>query len=219
MRYKIRILNYMVTSNHVHLLVLDSGGRDVIPRSIQLIAGRTGQEYNQRKNRKGAFWEDRYHATAIESDHHLIQCLVYIDMNMVRAGVVSHPDKWAFCGYNEIQMPRQRYTLIDFNGLMGLLGIGSMDDLKKTHRNWVEESLQSRNQVREGKWTESIAVGSKKFAEETRENLGIRAAGRSVKGSNGAYELRELRPPYNVDFTPENDVLRAENTYYWNVYR
>lgn len=33
---------------------------------MQLIAGRTAQEYNQRKNRQGAFWEERYHATAIE---------------------------------------------------------------------------------------------------------------------------------------------------------
>jgi hypothetical protein len=29
----------------------------VMPRTMQLIAGRTGQEYNQRKKRKGAFWE------------------------------------------------------------------------------------------------------------------------------------------------------------------
>jgi len=28
--------------------------RDVIPKSIQLVAGRTGQEYNQRKNLKTA---------------------------------------------------------------------------------------------------------------------------------------------------------------------
>ncbi len=58
----------MVTSNHVHLLVCDNGGRNVIPDSIKLVAGRTGQEYNVRKNRKGAFWEDRYHATAVESN-------------------------------------------------------------------------------------------------------------------------------------------------------
>ncbi len=58
-RYGLRILNYMVTSNHVHLLIVDGGERDTIPRSMQLIAGRTGQEYNQRKNRNGAFWEDR----------------------------------------------------------------------------------------------------------------------------------------------------------------
>jgi len=99
-RFGLSILNYMVTSNHIHLLVRDNGKRDVIPKSIQLIAGRTGQEYNQRKKRKGAFWEDRYHATAVETDDHLIQCLVYMDMNMVRAGVVNHPSEWAFSGYS-----------------------------------------------------------------------------------------------------------------------
>ena len=81
-RYGLSILNYMVTSNHIHLLVFDNVDRDTIPKSIQLIAGRTAQEYNQRKSRKGAFWEDRYHATAVEGDEHLIQCIfgmIYID--------------------------------------------------------------------------------------------------------------------------------------------
>lgn len=45
---------------------------------MQYIAGRIGQEYNQRKKRKGAFWQDRYHATAIESGDHLWQCLVLV---------------------------------------------------------------------------------------------------------------------------------------------
>ena len=59
-RYGLPILNYMVTSNHVHLLVVDDGDRDVIPNSMQLVAGRMGQEYNQRKSRKGA--SARYNA-------------------------------------------------------------------------------------------------------------------------------------------------------------
>ena len=107
----------MVTSNHVHLLVVDDGQRDAIPRSIQLIAGRTGQEYNQRKNRNGAFWEDRYHATAVQTNEHLIRCITYIDLDMVRAGVAKHPQEWIHSGYNEIQSPRQRYGIIDFKNL------------------------------------------------------------------------------------------------------
>ena len=103
------MLDYL-TSNHIHLLVKDTG-RDVIAQSMQLIAGRTAQEYNQRKNRQGAFWEDRYHATAIEAGEHLHRCLVYIDLNMVRAGVVNHPSKWEHGGYREIQEPRDRYKL------------------------------------------------------------------------------------------------------------
>ena len=84
-RYDLVIFNYMVTSKHIHLLLFDEKGKDSIPRAMQLIAGRTGQEYNQRKRRKGTFWEDRYHATAIEAENHLIRYLVYLDLNMVRA--------------------------------------------------------------------------------------------------------------------------------------
>jgi len=80
-RYGLTILNYMVTSNHIHLVVADDGDRDVIPNSMQLVAGRTGQEFNQRKGRRGAYWEDRYHATAVESGKHLARCMVYIDIH------------------------------------------------------------------------------------------------------------------------------------------
>ena len=77
----------------MHLLVRDRGEGEVI-QSMQLVAGRTAQEYNQRKGRKGAFWEDRYHATAVDTEEYLVRCLVYIDLNMVRAGVVTHPQQW-----------------------------------------------------------------------------------------------------------------------------
>jgi hypothetical protein len=61
------------------------------------------------------------HATAVSSDRHLIQCIAYIDLNMVRAGVVNHPSEWNFGGYNEIQKPRERYALIDYKRLMELV--------------------------------------------------------------------------------------------------
>ena len=68
---------------------------------------------------------NRYHATAVETDSHLIQCLVYVDLNMVRAGVVKHPVEWPSNGYNEIMEPRKRYGLIDFGGLRALLISGA----------------------------------------------------------------------------------------------
>ena len=55
-RFGLSVLNYMITSNHVHLLIKDTGP-NVIADSMQLIAGRTAQEYNQR-NRYIA-WSDR----------------------------------------------------------------------------------------------------------------------------------------------------------------
>jgi REP-associated tyrosine transposase len=214
-RFGLSVLNYVVTSNHIHLLVKDNGDKDVIPNSIQLIAGRTGQEFNQRKSRKGAYWEDRYHATAVETDTHLIQCMVYLDLNMVRAGVVKHPSEWAFSGYNEIQAPRQRYTLIDYEGIMGLLGFRVMSDFAEVYKGWIAGSINQEMQVREGKWTESIAVGSERFVTETKERLGFKAKGRRVVGEGGSYELRESIAPYKGVFDEEKAGLKPLNEHFW----
>ncbi|MCP4623040.1 MAG: hypothetical protein GY850_05860 [bacterium] len=83
----------------------------------------------------------------------------HIDLNMVRAGIVQHPGEWVYGGYREIQNPKQRYTLIDRPKLTALLGIKDNDQLTEYHRKWVEDVLKNGTNQRDGKWTQSIAVG------------------------------------------------------------
>ena len=200
-RYGLSILNYLVTSNHIHLVVTDNGKPEVIPKSIQYVAGRVGQEYNQRKNRKGAFWQDRYHATAIESGDHLWKCLVYVDLNMVRAGVVDHPAKWKWGGYNEIQYPKARYRIIDYNLLQRLLNVDNYEEFAKTHKQWVESKLANK-QFRQEQFTRSVAVGSEAFIFGVQKALGIRAKGRNMTSApDGAYQLRESIFKYGRSFS------------------
>jgi putative transposase len=132
-RYGLFILNYVVTFNHIHLLVYDDNAQGLMPKSMQLIAGRVGQEFNQRQKRKGAFWEDRYHATIVEDGDHLIRCIVYFDMNMVRAGAVDHPEQWRHGGYIEIQSPRRKCILIDYNILSRLAGFDDFQRFQNEH--------------------------------------------------------------------------------------
>jgi len=125
-----------------------------------LSAGRVGQEFNQRKSLSGSFWEDRYHATIIEDGAHLIRCIVYIDMNMVRAGVVDHPEQWRHGGYNEIQFPRRKCVLIDYNILSRLAGFDNSQRFQNEHRQWIIAALEQKTGLtRDTKWTQSIAVG------------------------------------------------------------
>jgi REP-associated tyrosine transposase len=216
-RYGLTILDYMVTSNHVHLLVADDGDRDVIPNSMKLVAGRTGQEFNQRKDRKGAYWEDRYHATAVESGDHLARCIVYIDTNMVRAGVVTDPSMWSFSGYREIQEPRRKNVLINYERLQRLLGAGSYDQLRSSHKGWVEEYLGDGKKARRDEWTNSIAVGSRPFVEKVKALLGFRAKGRHIVEGGGGYQVREGPTVYNSLFGAERGVIGPQNGYFWNI--
>ncbi|EFK11171.1 conserved hypothetical protein [delta proteobacterium NaphS2] len=198
---------------HVHLLVVDTGKMDIIPKSMQLVAGRIGQEYNQRKNRKGTYWEDRYHATAVEHGDHLARCMVYIDTNMVRAGVVSHPSMWSFSGYNEIQEPRRKNILIDYERLQGLFGAGTYDQLKSSHREWIEEYLVDGRKGRQGEWTDSVAVGSKVFLEKVKSVMGFKAKGRDIIKGDDGYHLQEEAASYKVLFEAEKGDIGSEHLF------
>lgn len=218
-RYGLSILNYIVTSNHIHLLIKDDGDQETISRSIQLVAGRVGQEYNRRKKRQGAFWEDRYHATAVDKGDHFLRCLVYIDLNMVRAGVVKHPAEWPFSGYNEIRHPKRKNILIHYEKLMELCGAESYSALKRNHQMLVEEVLCAGKQVRDEKWTKSIAVGSQNYVHHIKMQLGYAASGRMVRqAAETIYHLQEPHASYNALSGGINDDIRCENEYFWDSY-
>ena len=202
-RYGLTILNYMITSNHIHLLVKDSGGNETISRSLQLIVGPTAQEYNQRRQRQGAFWQDRYHAVAVESGNHFKRCLTYIDMNMVRAGVVDHPSEWLYSGYNEIQKPRRKNILISYDMLMKLSGYSAYHDFQKAHRRWIDSEIGQSATMRQPHWTQSIAVGSNDFIKEIRNKLAVKTVGRKIREIMNGFELREPELSYNALFEAE----------------
>jgi putative transposase len=195
-RFGLCVLNYIATSNHVHLLVKDQGHSE-IASSMQLIAGRTGQEYNLRKQRRGAFWEDRYHATAVDRDDYLARCMVYIDLNMVRAGAVSHPGQWEVSGFREIRQPPMRYRIIDLEELQRLLDIDGLERLQQTLAGWVGSALHPAALKRDPVWSESVAVGNPEFLEAFRSSAS-HLRHREISSDDGICSLREKPSPYEV---------------------
>ena len=195
-RYGLCVLNYVVTSNHIHLLVKDRGHEE-IARSMQLIAGRVAQQFNRRKSRKGAYWEDRYHATAVQADGHLARCMVYIDLNMVRAGVVEHPSEWVHAGYNEIQSLPERYRCIDVPALATLMCIANVDSLRDGLRKWVNQALANGDLERQPAWTQSVAVGQRDYLDVIGRDLKISHPGRVIEGEGDYLYLREEPNAYS----------------------
>lgn len=207
-RYGLCVLDYTVTCNHIHLLVRDRG-RGEIARSLQLIAGQTGQAYNARKDRHGAFWEDRYHATAVETGAHLGRCVVYIDLNMVRAGVVEHPAQWPVGGFHEIQAAPARYRLVDRAALAEALDIGP-SKLAAVHAQWIEQAMRADARRRAPEWSEALAVGGRDFVERVVSDLGVRARKQRIDTCEGYSILRDPQTPYSCVFDPEKMPIRPK---------
>jgi putative transposase len=169
---------------------------------MQLVAGRVTQEFNQRKKRKGAFWEDRYHATAVAADDHFARCLTYIDLNMVRAGVVDDPADWPESGYAELMQEGQRYHLLDFETLdetlEELLGTADRYAILSARRSWVEEAVCRTSLARDSCWSESLAVGDESFVDGVKAGLGFKGRNRTVKKGDEGFVLRESEGDYAV---------------------
>ncbi|MFW8602566.1 transposase, partial [Desulfobacterota bacterium M19] len=138
-------------------------------------------------------------------------------MNMVRAGVVKHPSEYSLSGFNEIQRPPKRYTVIDRSVLLDFFCIGDEEHFRKEHYCWVEEELHTDAMKRKEWWSESIAVGSKAFVKKIQGELGARAAGRSVIAEAGGNVLKEPSVSYNTLFGGKKDTLRPENSYLWEL--
>ena len=131
---------------------------------------------------------------------------------MVRAGVVDHPSKWPYGGYNEIQRPRRKNVIIAYERLRELAGFEDYASFTSAHRRWVHAALEKIDAKRESRWTESIAVGSGPFIECIKTAMGAMAKGRSVQSNEGAFELREEQSAYNAIFDPKNCDIGGFNS-------
>jgi putative transposase len=199
-RYRVPVYGYCITSNHVHLVVhVDDPER--VGLLMHLAAGAFAQHLNGRKGLEGSVWEHPYQCTIIQDGQHLIRCLRYVDLNMVRAGVVEHPSQWRWCGYDELVGQRERYRLLDFDRLLESLGVSSLAAYRLIQEQGIEEAIQRRALKRQAAWTESLAVGNQQFVErvtgvyEARKKFVYTEA--SIATDLSTWTIHEESLPYN----------------------
>jgi putative transposase len=88
--FGVAIHAYVLMSNHFHLLATPET-TEGIPRMMQAVGRRYVRRFNQKHARTGTLWEGRYKSTIIQAERYLLACMVYIDLNPVRAGLVAEP--------------------------------------------------------------------------------------------------------------------------------
>lgn len=86
--FGVAIHAYVLMDNHFHLLATPSTA-DGLPKMMQAVGRRYVRYFNDRQGRTGTLWEGRYRSTLIETDRYLLTCMAYIDLNPVRAGLVT----------------------------------------------------------------------------------------------------------------------------------
>ena len=137
---------------------------------------------------------------------------------MVRAGTINHPSHWKWSGYNEIQRPKRKNALIDYEKLRKLFGFESFDLFQSAHKKWIDDSLGNHGANRESHWTESVAIGSNIFVKKTLSDLGAQARGRRIiqtTETGDVFQIREESESYKPLFGSEKCDIAPKNTHDW----
>jgi putative transposase len=177
--------------------------------------------YNKLHRKKGYFWSERFRSVIVENGETLINCLAYIDLNPVRAGLVERPEDYRWCslGYHVQSGNRGRFLSLDFG--LREFGVKSGKERLRHFRRFVYEKgglegaegerkrdfevgAVDRFLLRTRYFTDSGVIGSKAYVSNLyfafkhlygakREKIPKR-----VTGLEGVYSLKRLSEAYGV---------------------
>ena len=87
---------YCLMSNHVHLLVTPHAA-DACGSLMKQLGQHYVQYVNRAHGRSGTLWEGRFRSCVAASERYVLACYRYIELNPVRAGIVSlaHEYRWS----------------------------------------------------------------------------------------------------------------------------
>jgi len=171
--YECRVHAYVLMTNHVHFLVTpkESAG---LANMMKRLGQRYVQSINRQYDRSGTLWEGRFKSCLVKEETYLLGCYRYIELNPVRAGMVSHPAEYPWTSYranaqgeqNSLLSPHEVYLRLGASDVARAMG----------YRALFEDSIPSGllNDIRSAT-NGNYALGSERFRKEIEQMIGRRA--------------------------------------------
>ena len=171
--------------------------------------------YNRRHDRKGFFWSDRFKSVLVDEGETLINCMAYIDLNPVRAGIVEKPEeyRWSSMGYHVQRKNEGGFLSLDFG--LKEFGVKNRRERFRYYREFTYEKGKiagidkererdfelneiDRFRYRTRYFTDSGIIGSKAFVDRHYRNFKNHFSSKhekrpkAIKGLKGVYSLKRL---------------------------
>jgi putative transposase len=122
--HRLSLLGYCLMSNHVHLIAVPQTA-EALGRALKLAHGGYASYWNVRTCSSGHVWQGRFYSCPLDESH-LWSALRYVELNPVRAGMVTAAEQWrwssaaAHCGSGaadallEMERWRKRWTVAEW---------------------------------------------------------------------------------------------------------
>ncbi|PCJ30995.1 MAG: transposase [Moraxellaceae bacterium] len=160
-QFKVDIHAWVFMTNHVHLLATPNSDNG-ISKMMQSIGRMYVRYFNNKHSRSGTLWEGRFKSCLIESEHYLLKCYRYIELNPVTAGMVADPADYEWSSYQTNALGKQS-NIITPHAQYQAFG-DTIDDRCSAYRVLFSHHLDKKmiedikDSVNKG-----MALGSKRF--------------------------------------------------------
>ena len=128
---------YCLMTNHIHVLLtpMDETGCSLMMRDL---ARRYSSYFNGRYSRTGQLWEGRFRSCLVDSARYVLGCYRYIELNPVRAHMVSSPGDYPWSSYagnvgardDALLTPHAEYLTVTRSAYQQLVGSDDAQTVK-----------------------------------------------------------------------------------------
>lgn len=98
-KFGVYVHGWVFMTNHVHML-LTPQRNNAISHLMQYLGRLYVRKFNFTYARTGSLFEDRFKSSLVQEEHYLLNCLQYIELNPVRAGMVKDPADYRWSSYS-----------------------------------------------------------------------------------------------------------------------
>ena len=110
-QFEVAVHAWVLMTNHVHLLCTPKSS-GAISTMMQSVGRRYVQYFNRRYQRSGTLWEGRFRSCLVQQESYLLQVYRYIELNPVRAGMVTDPADYSWSSYQSNGLGKQTKLLL-----------------------------------------------------------------------------------------------------------
>ena len=151
-RFAVAIHVFVLMSTHYHLIVTPESA-SALPNAMRQLGMRYVRYYNRKYDRIGTLWTGRYTGLFIWDELYWLTCVRYIEMNPVRAQMVTRPEDYRWSSYHAHALGERVPWLTEHTVYTGL---GSTDDERRTaYRALCGQPLTEAELVRQRLGTQS----------------------------------------------------------------
>ena len=175
-KLNVKVHSFCLMSNHIHLILEPKDDTSTVSKLMKRLAARQCRYVNRLENRTGSIWDGRFKCSPIERDAYLLQCCRYVELNPVKARIVSQPEDYSWSSYSQ----RVASKLPAWMGPDNVLPLVATDARRaaELYKEFVALGCPDQEFI-EGTTNRNQLLGSPHFVDEIEQRTGKRIENRT----------------------------------------